>query len=176
MFRLEYAILDNEKNRLKQVKKLSVFEKELDEVEGQIYVRINENEIGFVDKSIPYDGEYLIRWLYLLNTGIIQLGNTGYFAMLVPDSADVWLEFKLMNKNICISKMQTTREYKGFTTKIPIESIKTFWAEDIDKMELFQEVLKKTKEFIQEIYSINKILLKSKNMKRLIDIYQIAND
>lgn len=176
MLKLEYAILTNEKKRLKQVENILLFEKELDEVEGQIHIICNENEIGFVDETIPYEGEYLITWLYLLNTGIMHLDNTGYFAMLVPDSADVWLEFKLMDKKVCISEIQTTKEYKGFTTTSPIESIKIFWSDNIDKMELFQEVLQKTKAFIQEVYSINEILVESREMKRLINIYQMMKD
>lgn len=176
MFKLEYAILTNEKERLKQVENISLFEKELDEIEGQIHITFNGKEIGFVDETIPYEGEYLVTWLYLLNIGIMHLNNTGYFAMLVPDSADVWLEFKLMNKKVCISEMQTTREYKGFTTTSPIERIKTFWSDNIDKMELFQEILQKTKVFIEEVYSINEILLESREMKRLINIYQMVKD
>ena len=42
MFRLEYAILSNERKRLEQVKKIVLFKKELDEVEGQIHIICNK--------------------------------------------------------------------------------------------------------------------------------------
>jgi len=174
MFRLEYAILTNEKKRLKQANNLVVFEKELDEVEGQIHIVCNENEIGFVDKTIPYEGEYLITWLYLFNTAILHLNNTGYFAMLVPDSTDIWLEFKFVNKKVCVSEMQTFGEYVGYTTAIPLKNVKIIWTDIIDKIELFQEILQTTKVFIQEVYSINKILVESREMIRLIDSYHMV--
>lgn len=174
MFKLEYAVLFNEKKRLNKVENLTLFEKELDEVEGQIHIICNKNEIGFVDETIPYEGEYLVEWLRLLNTGILQLEEKGYFAMLVPDSADVWLEFKLLNKMVCISEVQTEENYKGFIMTSPIESTKTFWSDTIEKIELFQEILKKTEAFIQEVYSINKLIVGSKGMKRLIKIFQMS--
>lgn len=86
----------------------------------------------------------------MLNTGILQLEEKGYFAMLVPDSADVWLEFKLLNKMVCISKVQTEENYKGFIMTSPIESKKTFWSNTIEKIELFQEILKKQKHLFKK--------------------------
>lgn len=174
MFKLEYAILSNEKNRLRRVENTALFEKESDEVEGQIHIICNKNEIGFVDETISYDGEYLVEWLHLLNTGILQLEDKGYFAMLIPDSADVWLEFKLLNKMVCISEEQTDEKYKGFTMTEPIKSTKIFWSDSIEKSELYQEILIKTEAFIQEVYSINKLIAGSRRMKRLINTFQMS--
>lgn len=176
MFRVEYAILSNEKKRLKQVEKITFFEEDLDEIEGQIYIACNENEIGFVDESIPYEGEFLVTWLWRLNSGILHLDNNGYFAMLIPDSADVWLEFELMNKVVRVSKIKTVKRYKDTTMTKPIESTKIFWSENIVKIELIQEILKKTEAFIQEVYSINKLLVESTEIKRLINTFQMAKD
>lgn len=176
MFRLEYAILSNEKKRLKKVEKIATFEEQLDEIEGQICITCNENVIGFVDESIPYEGEFLVTWLWRLNSGILNLDSNGYFIMLVPDSSDVWLEFKLMNKVVKVSKIKTIKKYKDTTMTKPIESTKIFWSANIEKIELFQEILKKTEEFIQEVYSINKLLVESRVIKRLINIFQMAKD
>lgn len=176
MFRVEYAILSNEKNRLKQVEKIALFEEQLDEIEGQIYIMCNKNEIGFVDESIPYEGEFLVTWLRLLNSVILHLDSYGYFAMLIPDSADVWLEFKLMNKLVQVSEIKTLKEYEDTTMTKFIENKKVSWSEKIEKNELFQEVLEKTEAFIQEIYSINKILVESRRIKRLINTFQMAKD
>ena len=65
--------------------------------------------------------------------------------MLIPDSADVWLEFKSMNKVVRVSKIETVKQYKGTTMTKPIESTKIIWAENIVKIELVQEILKKQK-------------------------------
>lgn len=176
MFRVEYAILSNEKNRLKQVEKIALFEEQLDEIEGQIYIMCNKNEIGFVDESIPYEGEFLVTWLRRLNSGILHLDSYGYFAMLIPDSADVWLEFKLMNKVVQVSEIETLKEYEDTIMTNFIENKKVFWSENIEKSELFKEVLEKTETFIQEVYSINKILVESRRIKRLINTFQMAKD
>lgn len=176
MFRVEYAILSNEKNRLKQVEKIALFEEQLDEIEGQIYIMCNKNEIGFVDESISYEGEFLVTWLSLLNSVILHLDSYGYLAMLRPDSADVWLEFKVMNEVVQVSKIKTLKEYEDFIMTKFIENKKVFWTENIEKSELFQEVLEKTEAFIQEVYSINKILVESREIKRLINTFQLAKD
>lgn len=174
MFKVEYAILSNEKRRLKHIENIVLFEEQLDEIEGQIYIACNENEIGFVDESIPYEGEFLVTWLWRLNSGILHLDSNRYFAMLIPDSADVWLEFELINKAVRVSKIQTVKEYKDTIMTKPIETTKFFWTENIDKIELFQEVLKKTEVFIQEVYSINKLLVESRKIKMLINTFQRA--
>ena len=174
MFRLEYGILSNERKRLMQVGNLALFEKELDEVEGQIHITCNQNEIGFVDETIPYEGEYLVTWLNALNKGILYLENNGYFAMLIPDSADVWLEFKLQREVVCISEVQVEKKYKEFTMLSPIESTKIFWSDRIEKEELFQEILKKTDNFLQDVYSINQLLVDSKGMKKLINSFEMS--
>lgn len=176
MFIVEYAILCNEKERLKKVEKIALFEEQLDEIEGQICITCNENRIGFVDESIPYEGEFLVTWLRRLNSGILHLDSNGYFAMLVPDSADVWLEFKLINKVVQVSKIKTTKKYKDTTMTNPIESTKIFWTDNIEKTQLFQEILKKTEAFIKEVYSVNKLLVESRGIKRLINIFQMAKD
>lgn len=176
MFRVEYTILSNEKNRLKQVEKIALFEEQLDEIEGQIYIMFNKNEIGFVDESIPYEGEFLVTWLRLLNSVILHLDSYEYFAMLIPDSADVWLEFKLINEVVQVSEIETLKEYEETTITKLIEDKKAFWSENIEKDELFQSVLEKTEAFIQEVYSINKILVESRGIKRLINTFQMAKD
>ncbi len=40
---------------------------------GQIQLKCNEKEIGFVDTEIPYDGELLIVWFQELNEVLIQM-------------------------------------------------------------------------------------------------------
>ena len=57
--------------------------------------------------------------------------------MLIPDSTDVWLEFRLMDNMVQVSEMQTVKEYKEFIMTSPIESTKIFWSDSIEKMELF---------------------------------------
>lgn len=57
---------------------------------------------------------------------------------------------------------------------IPIESTKTFWSDSIEKMELFQEILEKTETFIQDVYSINKLLVESRRLKILINTFQMS--
>ena len=58
----------------------------------------------------------------------------------------------------------------------PIESTKIFWTDNIEKTQLFQEILKKTEAFIKEVYSVNKLLVESRGIKRLINIFQMTKD
>lgn len=121
------------------MKKIALFEEQLDEIEGQIYIMCNKNEIGFVDESIPYEGEFLVTWLSLLNSGILHLDSYGYFAMLRPDSADVWLEFKLMNKVVQVSEIENLKEYENFIMTKFIENKKVFCQKILIKVSCFKK-------------------------------------
>ena len=73
MFCIEYEILDGEKNRLSSIKRIEEFESDFNTIVGQIHLVCNSEEIGFVDREIPYDGEFILTWLQRLNTVILGL-------------------------------------------------------------------------------------------------------
>lgn len=171
MFCIEYEILEEEKARLSNVKEF-----ELDNIAGQMRLVFNDKEIGFVDKEIPYDGELLLTWFQKLNEVIIQLRASDFITMWLPDSTNIWLEFKSISKIILISKIRAEAEnhIEKTITNVPKKREEIFWSESIEKENFLEEVFESTNKLIQESILLNRLLLESKELVELKNTYEEA--
>ena len=178
MFCIEYQILDNEKKRLSNLKAIEEFESNFNTIVGQMQLVCNGEEIGFVDREIPYDGDFILTWLQRLNTVVIELQSNIFTAMSIPDSANIWLEFKKTDKIISVSEIRTKAEMhvQDFVTNIPQKREECFWTEHILIKEFIEEILMTTDRFIKEIVSINELLLTAKEVVELENLYHIAKE
>ena len=152
MFLINYGILDEEKNKILKLKNIKEFDSDISDIMGQIELIFNNSKEGFVDKDIPYSGEFLIAWFNRLNSVVIQLKIDTFTAMELPDSDNVWLEFKVDNEKVLVSE---TRAEKT----------------NIDKYELVDTIIDTADSFIKDILSINELFSESKEFKRLEDKY-----
>lgn len=177
MFSINYAILEEERNRLLGISNIEEFEADLNTVVGQFQLIFNKTEEGFVDKDIPYDGEFLIAWFTLLNDVLIQLKTRPFVAMNEPAS-DIWLEIDLKNEEVAVSKIKEEEEMdvNDFIVNIPKRRSKFFWCERISKDELYKTVLDSTRNFIKDVLSINELLSDSRDLKNLEDTYMKAKE
>lgn len=178
MFFFEYEIFDEEKERLKKIKSDREFELDFNNIVGQIQLQINDKTIGFVDKEIPYDGELILTWLKHLNSIIVQLDSSNYVAMTIPDSANVWIEFEEMDGILQVTKMQAIKEANDqqVIVNTPKKRDLIFWSEYLPRIVFFDVILESTNKFIQDIASINKILLNTRAFKELDKLVENAKE
>lgn len=169
MFIVNYVIHNEEIKRILQISNIQEFEDDVNTIMGQIQLIFNKVEEGFIDKDIPYEGEFLITWFKLLNDVLIQLKGTQFVAMNLPDRDNVWLEFNLKNEEVIVSKIKAEKEMhiKTFIVNSPKIREELFWCEIISKYELYKTVLESTRNFIKDILSINELLAESKEVKEL---------
>lgn len=168
MFCINYEIIEEEKKRLSNIKEFEI-ESELEPVEAQIHLIFNNEEIGFIDKEIPYDGELIIMWLEELNEVIIQLKTNKFATMWIPDSADIWLEFKMIDEIILVNQIRVKKEVhvEKIVDNMPKKQEELFWSESISREEFFRGIFVTTSRFIQDISLLNELLLKSKRIIKL---------
>jgi hypothetical protein len=173
MFLINYEILEEEEDRISKLNNLLEFESDVNTVMGQIQLIFNNTEEGFVDKDIPYSGEFLITWFKRLNDVLIQLKEYAFVAMKLPDSDNIWLEFKLNNEEVLISEIKAEKEIhlENFIVNLPKKRSEFFWCESISKDELFNTILDTTKNFMKDVLAINQLLAESKEFKELEDKY-----
>lgn len=174
MFCIEYEILEHEKNRLSSFKGIEEFESDFNTIVGQIHLVCNSEEIGFVDREIPYDGEFILTWLQRLNTVILELQSNTFVTMSIPDSANIWLEFKKMDKMILVTQIRAKaeRHVQESVINIPQKREECCWTEHILIKEFNEKILMTTDRFIKEIVSINKLLLAAKEVIELENLYK----
>ena len=173
MFSINYEILEEEKNRILKLKDVMEFESDVNTIMGQIELIFNNRKEGFVDKDIPFSGEFLITWLKRLNDVLIQLKISQFVAMELPDSDSIWFEFQLDNEEVLISEIRSEKEIdiEEFIVNMPKKRREFFWCESISKEELFNTILNTTSNFIKDILEINELISESKEFKELEDKY-----
>jgi len=168
MFEIKYELLDNELRRLSEVTNLEEFEYDLNEVVGQFQITINNEIEGFVDKDIPYEGEFIIEWLYLLNETVCCLGKTGFASFAAPDSNNIRYEFEINKQNLRMSKF-SAKEKQIFNHIYlnPVEKEELFWNETISTKVFYRGVQSITDKFFRHLEAINPNLLNLKIVLRL---------
>lgn len=172
MFLINYGILDEEKNKILKLKNIKEFDSDISDIMGQIELIFNNSKEGFIDKDIPYSGEFLIAWFNRLNSVVIQLKIDTFAAMKLPDSDNVWLEFKVDNEKVLVSETRAEKtNIDKFVVNLPKQRKELFWCESISKYELVDTIIDTTGSFIKDILSINELLSESKEFKRLEDKY-----
>ena len=178
MFCIEYEILDSEKNRLSSIKKIEEFEADFNTIVGQMHLVCNHEEIGFVDRDIPYEGEFVLTWLQRLNAVIMELQSNNFVTMSIPDSANIWLEFKKIDKMILVTQIRAKAERYVQESVIIIPKMREecCWTEHILIKEFNEKILMTTDKFIKEIVSINELLLAAREVIDLCKLFQKAKE
>ena len=178
MFCIEYEILDDEKNRLISLKEIEEFESDFNTIVGQIHLKFDNEEIGFIDREIPYEGEFVLTWLQRLNTVIMQLQSNAFVTMSIPDSADIWLEFKKIDKMLLVTQIRAKAEehVQEFVTNMPKTREECCWTEHILIKDFKEQILMTTDRFIKEIVSLNELLLTARGVIELGNLFQKAKE
>lgn len=173
MFKISYEILDNERFRISKINDINDFENDVNTIIGQIQLVFQEKVIGFVDKEIPYEGEFLIIWLTLLNESMLYLDTYGFATIYEPDTDDIWLEFEKNINQIRVSRIRAEKqEYvTSYIESIPKAEVEVFWSQYVSKNEFYDSILKVTALFIEDVLSINKLIAKSNQFKKLENSY-----
>ncbi len=173
MLLINYEILEEERNRISKKNHISEFADDLNTIMGQIQLIFNETVEGFVDKEIPYDGEFLLVWFILLNDVLIYLNVDCFVTIHLPDTNNIWFEFELKNGEVVVSKIRAEKQkhIQKFVENSPRKRNELIWSERISKNELYKTIIDSTGIFIRDIMSINEILSELSEFKELKNKY-----
>lgn len=176
MFRIDFEILEREKERLSGVKNSREFEEELNNVLGQMEVTFNDRAIGSMDNDDTFYGDYLLTWFQEFNEVIVELEESRFVTMMIPDGPNVWLEFEESDNMLKVNKIQAGRKIrvgKNVLTEPKVRE-KFYWTETISKDEFVSQVISHTGKFMLQITTLNEILSRSREVMILERLFQKA--
>lgn len=181
IFTIKFKIIDN----IEMLKKISLaeFEQEhIADIRGLFLLNFNGKTYGYLENDLPPTvedilAEWLIIWFQLLNKVVkkLTLDKHTYVALHPIEDAYTWIEFiKIEKDELLTINLIEVEPIIGSRSVIVTERFDTYtygsWNNvKIPLSDFVDEVVNKTQTLISLIKSINPILLKSKNIQRLID-------
>lgn len=176
MFSVRYLMLDDEIERIREIKSISDFENDIDTVVGQIQLSFTNNSIGFVDEDIPYNGEFIVTWLRLLNEAVVFLEEYGFATIHEPDSDNIWLEFQKSEEELSVKRAKVDKQklVLSHIEKLPKNYVEVFWKDKVSKREFYNSIQKVTNDFLVEISKVNPLIKQSNDLQKLEKAYTEA--
>ncbi|HDK7166227.1 TPA: hypothetical protein PTV44_000030 [Clostridium botulinum] len=174
IFTLKFLILNSTKEELSNINDIEEFEREFGTVEGQIQLNFNDIEEGVIDEELIFISELIISWFKRLNQVLLSIKSNKYVAMNIPESDNIWYEFRNEGKYLIVSKVKSikTNNICDFVVIKPIKKDISFWKGIKIKKTIFKnEILKATQNLIDEIILINDKLKETLEVKELTDLY-----
>ncbi|WP_426333781.1 hypothetical protein ACN9MH_29000 [Paenibacillus silvae] len=178
MFKISFKAIDD----WDAIKQMSAeqFDQVKQDIDGMIELDFNGSKYGMFFDDCPFGNERLIRWFVDLLTVAQMVKVNDYVAYRIPDSANLWLEFRAHGEELQVSLVEDTdREVilDLFITE-PFEEFRysTWSGVTIDLHTFVEEIIRNTHHFQDFISNLNAKLLKSENVtrmnKKLSDIEQ----
>lgn len=175
IFTLKFLILNSTKEELSNINDVEEFERELGIIEGQIQLNFNDIQEGVIDEELIFVSELIISWFKRLNQVLLCIKSSNYVAMNVPESDNIWYEFRDEDEYLIVSKVKgvKTNSICDFVVMKPIKKDISLWKGiKIQKTIFKNEILKATQNLIDEIVLINGKLKETLEVKELINLYK----
>ncbi|WP_154694930.1 MULTISPECIES: hypothetical protein [Clostridium] len=171
---MKFLILNSMKEKLSNINDIEEFEREFGTIEGQIQLNFNDIEEGVIDEELIFISELIISWFKRLNQVLLSIKSNKYVAMNIPESDNIWYEFRNEGKYLIVSKVKSikTNNICDFVVIKPIKKDISFWKGIKIKKTIFKnEILKATQNLIDEIILINDKLKETLEVKELTNLY-----
>ncbi|EJO5347966.1 hypothetical protein NRP93_002065 [Clostridium botulinum] len=175
IFTLKFLILNSMKEKLSNINDIEEFEREFGTIEGQIQLNFNDIEEGVIDEELIFISELIISWFKRLNQVLLSIESSDYVAMNVPESDNIWYEFRDEDEYLIVSKVKSvkTNNICDFVVIKPIKKDISFWKGIRIQKRIFKnEILKATQNLIDEIVLINGELRETLEVKELTNLYK----
>ncbi|MGQ8873469.1 hypothetical protein [Paenibacillus sp. TSA_86.1] len=106
MFAISFKAIDD----LDSLEQMSAeqFDQAKQDIDGMIELDFNGSTYGMFFDDCPFGNERLIRWFADLLTVAQMIGVNPYVAYRIPDSANLWLEFKAHGEELLVSLVEDT--------------------------------------------------------------------
>ena len=176
MFSIIFQIQEEEKKELQNLD-IKIFDSEFREVHGPIEIYFNSQKYGYLVElpfHLPMANELLLLWFRMFNKTALKLieGNE-YVAFKLPEVPYAWFEFINQGQSVLIRQVEATSRIPDSIITNPKPEFHSKWEsyEIINKQQFIAEVITKTQDFVENIRTINAILLESKSINQLLDIH-----
>ncbi|MEK4976667.1 hypothetical protein [Bacillus sp. FSL K6-6540] len=169
MFTISFKAYDN----FDDIKQMSTeqFDQKKQDIEGIIELNFNGNKYGLFFDDCPFGEERLVRWFVDLLTIAKKIKEHNYVAYRIPDSANLWLEFILHEKELSVSLVEDVDRESIIDLFIdkPYKEFKySQWNGSIIRTVSFvEEVIINANKLLNFISVLNPQLLNSENIQLL---------
>lgn len=181
MFTISFKAIDN----FDEIKQMSAkqFDLTKQDFEGIIELDFNGSEYGMFLDDCPFGNERLIRWFVDLLTIVQKIRIHQYVAYRIPDSANLWLEFKQQGVELQVSLVEgIDREVilDLFITE-PNEQFRySNWKDiNVSSASFTDEIMKSAHQFLDFVTELNPDLLQSTSIqilqKKLTDVKRLTS-
>lgn len=175
MFSIDYRIDDLERERLGGMTPDSNGAAEF-RVRANFSMSFNGRTVGSGDTGNPLSGEPVIDWLYMLNTAILFLSDTGYACHTVPETDDLWLEYLADGCCVTMRCIRAEGESGGLRVRsTPPQPLQIRCTESlIPGFQFVNAILDVTRRFINEVYALNPDFVRRRPLSELEEAYRTA--
>jgi len=169
MFIISFKAYDN----FDDIKQMSAeqFDQTKQDIEGIIELNFNGNKYGLFFDDCPFGEERLVRWFVDLLTIAKKIKEHNYVAYRIPDSANLWLEFIMQEKELSVSLVEDVDRESIIDLFIdkPYKEFKySQWnGSKISTVSFVEEVIINANKLLNFISVLNPQLLSSENIQLL---------
>ncbi|MEK4363085.1 hypothetical protein MKX68_11530 [Paenibacillus sp. FSL M8-0212] len=169
MFTLSFKAIDN----FDEIKQMSAkqFDLTKQDIEGIIELDFNGSKYGMFFDDCPFGNERLIRWFVDLLTIVQKIRIHQYVAYRIPDSANLWLEFKQQGVELQVSLVEDVdREVilDLFITERLEEFRYSTWNDvNVSVASFTDEIMKNAHKFLDFVTELNPDILQSTSIQLL---------
>ena len=175
MFQIDYRIGEKERERLLSER----CDPQDFYVEANMLILFNEYSLGSSDLEHFWFGEMAENWLYCLNSAILLLAGSDYACHVIPETGDMAMEYFVDGDSLTMRHIRVELDvfigiYCDAISDAP-EATEIFRTESgISKKQFVRDVLKLTRRFIDEVYSINPHFSRLKPLDFLENVHEEA--
>ncbi len=170
MFEITYRITTS----LDYIKSLdeNIFDKDGD-FEGFICLNFNGNIYGYCPDRPLFDDEtgwdLISIWFESLLSAVAILNTSSYVAVSDIDAYETWIEFKREDETVYASIVRADKNGMSCVASSPLENSQYGeWNNiPVSYIEFKNEILKKAKQYVDEIALVNQKLLKSSRLSKI---------
>ncbi|MCP1187462.1 hypothetical protein [Paenibacillus sp. 1781tsa1] len=169
MFTISFKAIDN----FDEIKQMSAkqFDLTKQDIEGIIELDFNGSKYGMFFDDCPFGNERLIRWFVDLLTIVQKIRIHQYVAYRIPDSANLWLEFKQQGVELQVSLVEDIdREVilDLFITEPNEEFRYSNWnGVNVSSASFTEEIMKNAHQFLDFVTELNPDILQSTSIQIL---------
>ncbi|WFA84206.1 hypothetical protein [Paenibacillus amylolyticus] len=181
MFTISFKAIDN----FDEIKQMSAkkFDLTKQDFEGSIELDFNGSKYGMFFDDCPFGNERIIRWFVDLLTIVQKIRIHQYVAYRIPDSANLWLEFKQQGVELQVSLVEDiNREVilDLFITE-PLEEFRySTWKDiNVSSASFTDEIMSNAHQFLDFVTELNPDLLQSTSIqilqRKLTDVKRLTS-
>ncbi|WP_253735690.1 hypothetical protein [Paenibacillus sp. FJAT-26967] len=145
-------------------------------IEGFFLMKFQEEEYGLYHNEelgeVEEGFDIISTWFDNLLEVVIKSEFENYIALKDIESFNTWIEFIFKGRNISVSVVQSNDSISDYLVTLPLKNrLYPEWKGIVIKQDDFKkEVIRKTKNYIADVSSLNTYMMQSQRINKLLKL------